>query len=95
MTVTHNKPSGDPAPNEIDRRKLEFARALERKLGQGYEIEAQNATQALVVAKGRPRLFGLLRSGNGSRYIASMDEEGNVTTQRVDALKERARRDSA
>jgi hypothetical protein len=50
---------------------------LEVKLGQGYLIESQCDTEAVLFIRGRRRWFGLFAgSGEGVRQIISVDEQG-------------------
>jgi len=62
-------------------RKLALEAFLEVKRGQGFEIETQTDTHAIVlkrnVLKSVVNLFR--RSDSASRYVVSVDERGGVT----------------
>ena len=71
---------GAGAQNGSDPRKQEFARTLHAKLAQGYEIESQSDTRAVLVMKSRRRMFGL--SGNSSnRTEVWIDETGQARSR--------------
>jgi hypothetical protein len=57
---------------------------LEVKLGQGYRIESQGDTEAVLFIRDRRRLFGLFAgSGEGVRQIISVDEQGTAKTRKL------------
>jgi hypothetical protein len=65
-----------------DARKQGLARTLEQKLEQGFTIECESDTQAVLVMKGRRRWFGLANSPS-VRYEVSVDEGGRATSRRL------------
>jgi hypothetical protein len=58
-------------------------RALGEKRAQGYRIESQNDTEAVVWMRGPRRFLNLFR-GDEVRYLLSFDENGRATSRRVD-----------
>jgi hypothetical protein len=62
-------------------RTEELAHALKNKQAQGYTIESQNDTTAVLVIKGRKRWF---RSSVDNRQLATVDELGNATFQKIE-----------
>jgi hypothetical protein len=59
-------------------RKARLAEVLVAKTEQGYEIESQTDTEAVLVTKGRKRWFGMGGNSSSSRQITSIDEQGNT-----------------
>lgn len=66
-----------PAPSVTDRRE-KFAQLLTTKVEQGYDVEAQGDTEAVIVTRGRRRRFRSMTVGNRQRI--GIDEQGRVTT---------------
>ena len=62
-------------------RKARLAEVLVAKTDQGYEIESQTDTEAVLVTKGRKRWFGMGANGASTRQITSIDEQGNTRTR--------------
>jgi hypothetical protein len=62
-------------------RTEELAHALKNKQAQGYTVESQNDTTAVLVIKGRKRWF---RSSVDNRQLATVDELGNATFQKIE-----------
>ena len=62
-------------------RTQELARTLSTKQAQGYTVESQTDTTAVLVIKGRKRLF---RSSVDSRQIVTVDELGNAKVQKIE-----------
>ena len=60
--------------------QLELARALEVKVEQGYIIESQTDTEAVLMIKGNRRLFS---PSNDSRQVVSVDEGGHVSFKKI------------
>jgi hypothetical protein len=58
-------------------------RILDEKRAQGYRIESHNETEAVVSMKGRRRLFNLF-GGEDQRYRLSFDEQGHVSSRRIE-----------
>jgi hypothetical protein len=65
----------------LEQRKELFAETLRRKLEQGYEVESQTETEAILVTKGRRRWPGILGSKPDTRQSTSIDEKGQTTTR--------------
>jgi hypothetical protein len=63
-------------------RKQELARTLDRKLAQGFEIESESDTKAVLVMKGRRRWLGLSNAAS-VRYEIAVDEGGRATSRRL------------
>jgi hypothetical protein len=63
-------------------RKQELARTLESKVAQGFRIESETETQAVLSMKGRRRWFGLV-NGPEARYEVTIDESGDATSRRL------------
>jgi hypothetical protein len=64
-------------------RQEEFDQTLREKRAQGYRIESQDDTQAVLLGKSRRRFFNLL-GGNDVRYLLSFNEHGRTTTRRIE-----------
>ena len=73
--------NGTPAPSPVDTAKQEFARALQTKRAQGYEVESETDTKAVLVMKGRRRWFGL-SSSPSVRYEVTV-EGGSAKSRRL------------
>jgi hypothetical protein len=56
-----------------DQRKQKFAEMLAAKVEQGYDIESQTETEAVLVTRGRRRMFR--SSLEGKRQRLSIDEQ--------------------
>ena len=63
-------------------RNEEIERTLKKKRAQGYRIESQNDTQAVLLDRGRRRFFNLLR-GDDVRYRLSFDEHGHASSRAI------------
>ena len=72
------------APTVTDRRE-KFTQLLTAKVEQGYDVESQGDTEAVIVTRGRRRRFRSTEVGN--RQQIGIDEQGRVTTH---ALERRA-----
>jgi hypothetical protein len=67
---------------EPELRAKRFAVLLAAKVEQGYVVESQSETEAVVVTRGRRRRF---RSQlDGKRQRVSIDAEGNTTTHTLE-----------
>ena len=84
------------AGNPIGEENLESARtdpsreqalesALEGKRAQGYRVESQDHTQAVLLMGSRRRFFNL-RKGDDERYLLSVDEHGRATSRRIEGV---------
>ena len=65
----------------MGQRKQELARTLEAKRAQGYRIESQNGTAAVLRMGTRRRWFGLF-SGTKMTYDIAVDEHGHSSSRR-------------
>jgi hypothetical protein len=75
-----------PAPDSLvtlDQRKELLNATLQQKIGQGYQIESQTDTTAVLVTKGRRRWFGVFGSAAETRQGTSIDEHGRTKTRRL------------
>jgi hypothetical protein len=57
--------------------KYELARVVEARVVLGYEVESLSETRAVLVVKGRKRLFGL-RGGADQRTEVTINDEGQA-----------------
>jgi hypothetical protein len=60
----------------------ELARVIEARVLQGYRVESLSEARAVLVVKGRKRLFGL-RAGEDQRTELRMRDHGRVTTRNL------------
>jgi hypothetical protein len=74
--------NGTPAPSPVGAAREELARTLASKRAQGYEVESETDTKAVLVMKGRRRWFGL-SNGESVRYEVTLDEGGRATSRRL------------
>jgi hypothetical protein len=75
-----------PAPESLvtlDQRKELLNATLKQKVGQGYQIESQTDTDAVLMTKGRRRWFGIRGSAAHTRQSTSIDEQGRTKTRRL------------
>lgn len=70
-------------PTAADARKQKLAQMLKVKLEQGYKIESQRDTEAVLFVHGRRRCFGLLGHDEGTRQLISVDEKGAACTRKL------------
>ena len=70
-----------PTDANPDARRVAFARMLEAKLEQGWKIESQRDTEAILTMRGRKRL---LRASVDSRQSVTVDEAGVSTFSKLD-----------
>src|SRR3954471_5532027 len=71
-------------PAAVDARKERFAQMLKGKLEQGYRVESQGETEAVLFTRGRRSWFGLFAGpGEGGRQMISVDAEGAATTRKL------------
>jgi hypothetical protein len=70
------------APVSLEQRKELLVENLRMKVEQGYAIESQTDTDAILVSKGRPsKWFGLVSGGADARQAVSIDEQGRAITR--------------
>ena len=81
MSEIPARTNGDGEGEASAAAKEEFARMLERKLEQGYEIESQTDTKAVLRMKGHRRRFG--RAGGEVRTEVSIDELDQAKSRRL------------
>jgi hypothetical protein len=74
--------NGTPAPAAVDSRRDELTRTLEAKLAQGFEVESETDTKAVLVMKGRRRWFGLSNSPS-VRYEVTLGDDGRAKSRRL------------
>lgn len=61
----------------LEQRKQQLADALLKKVEQGYVVESQTDTEAILISKGRRgRWFGLAQGGSDTRQTISIDGQG-------------------
>ena len=66
-----------------DARKQKLGQMLEAKLEQGYQIESQTDTEAVLFTRGHRSWFGRSGRGTGARLTISVDEDGVAKTQKL------------
>jgi hypothetical protein len=64
-----------------DSREAAFALALVSKVEQGYHIESQGKTDAVIFTNGRRRWFGLVAGPEGRRRRVALENDGSVSTR--------------
>jgi hypothetical protein len=62
-------------------RQQQLARTLQAKVAQGYRVESQSDTQAVLRMGTRRRWFGVL-SGTDLTYDIKVDEYGHTSSRR-------------
>jgi hypothetical protein len=65
----------------IGERQQELARALQAKVAQGYHVESESETQAVLRMGTRRRWFGVF-SGTQLTYDVRVDEYGHTSSRR-------------
>jgi hypothetical protein len=76
------KPTSEVAGAVVNSRKQELARTLHAKRAQGYRVESEHETGAVLVMNAPKRWFGLV-SGQELRSELSIDEDGHVSSRRI------------
>jgi hypothetical protein len=75
-------PTTDASPHEeTDAREAAFALVLAAKLEQGYHIESQGKTDAILFTNGRRRWFGLIAGPDGRRRRITLEADGSISTR--------------
>jgi hypothetical protein len=69
----------EEVPAKVDP-KYELARVVEARAVLGYRVESLTETRAVLVVKGRKRLFGM-RGGVDQKTEVTIDEEGQAVTR--------------
>ena len=88
MTETHAAPptTDEPAtPASAESREARFARILETKVSQGYEIESQEGTSAVLVTRGARKWLGLGGRRASAREIVAIDDQNKFTSRNPSA----------
>jgi hypothetical protein len=62
-------------------RKQALAQAVETRVEQGYQVESQDDSQAILTMKGRKRMF---QASSQSRQLVTIDEQGHASFQKID-----------
>jgi hypothetical protein len=83
MTETiPTRTTSDAAAQELaDSREATFALALASKLEQGYHVESQGKTDAVLYTNGPKRWFGLVAGTQGRRRRIALEDDGRVSTR--------------
>jgi hypothetical protein len=76
------RPAGSDRKS-VGQRKQELSRTLEAKVAQGYRIESQTDTRAVLEMGKRRRWFGLV-GGAKLTYDIVVDERGHASSRRRD-----------
>jgi hypothetical protein len=85
MVETHLLPDSnesaltDGEERPSDRRKQALGELIAAKVAQGYDVETQSETEAVLVTRGRRRRFR--SSLAGKRQRVSIDETGRARTR--------------
>jgi hypothetical protein len=81
MVETHLLPdsNGSALIDGTERRKQALEELIAAKVEQGYEVETQSDTEAVLVTRGRRRRFR--SSLAGKRQRVSIDETGRARTR--------------
>jgi hypothetical protein len=69
-----------PAHPATDLGKEELKRVIKARAITGYTVESLTDTRAVLVVKGRKRLFGM-RGGEEQRTEVTIDDEGRTVTR--------------
>jgi len=79
-----DEPSVSSIPAGAHTHKETFAQMLKGKVAQGYSIESQGDTEAVLFTQGRRRWFGLFAGrGVGARQMISIDDQGVSKTRKL------------
>jgi hypothetical protein len=63
----------------IEQRNQQLVHTLRAKVDQGYVIESQSDTEAILVTRRRRRWFGLVDGGPGTRQTLTIDGQGSAS----------------
>ena len=82
--MTETSVSGTTTEDEpgIEQDNDELKRVIEARVVLGYQIESLTDTRAVLVVKGRKRMFGL-RGGDEQRTEVTIDERGRAVTREL------------
>jgi hypothetical protein len=67
---------------DLESRKTKFSEVLRAKVDQGYDVESQSDTEAVIVTRARHRRFRSRTTGK--RQHISVDHEGKITTHTLE-----------
>jgi hypothetical protein len=82
LSSTNGTATAANAQVSLEQRKQKLADTLLKKIEQGYKVESQTDTDAILVTKGRPRRwFGLVEGGPDTRQTISIDEQGSSSSR--------------
>jgi hypothetical protein len=85
QVLTSDRPTDETlaasAPGTLDLRKLELARTVKAKLAQGYKLESQGDTDAVLLMR-RPRRWFVF-AGESKRYQIAVDEHGHASSRKI------------
>jgi len=71
-----------PTNGQVQERNEELARVIEARVAQGYRVESLSEERAVLVVKGRKRVFGL-RRGEDNKTELTFGEHGRVVTRNL------------
>ena len=75
-------PTTNASPQEeTDAREAAFALALAAHLEQGYHLESQGKTDAILFTNGRRRWFGLIAGRDGRRERIALEADGSISNR--------------
>jgi hypothetical protein len=63
-----------------------LAAFLEEKVAEGFHVETQSDTHAIIVQR-RPPFWRRLRRRHGSRYVVEVDEQGEVSMSAAEPIR--------
>ena len=69
------------AQMSLEERRQQLVDLLRTKVEQGYIVESQTDTEAILISKGRRRRFGLGESRPDARQLVSIDGQGCASTR--------------
>ena len=84
-TSTTPAPDRSSPPAEsitLEQRKQRLSELVAERVDQGYTIESQNDTEAVLAMQGRSRWFGLRGRAPSARLSISIDEHGRVSRRK-------------
>ena len=79
MSAALQATPSEAVPATIDP-KYELARVVEARVVLGYKVESLSETRAVLMVKGRKRLFGM-RGGPEQRTEITMNDEGRAISR--------------
>ncbi len=73
--------SAAAAQVSLEQRRQQLVETLRKKVEQGYLVESQADTEAILISKGRRRRFGLGEARPDTRQLISIDGQGCASTR--------------